>query len=62
MLHAIPNMINGIDKIPIIPNIVYREDSETFGLFISHGSGKDITNQITESNIIIFVFLLICNN
>lgn len=58
MLHATPNITNGIDIIPIIPKIVKNDDSETRGLLIIQGNGNEMTNQITASKIYICVFLL----
>ena len=57
MVHTIPNIINGIDNIPMIPNRVKKAGSETRGLLIIQGNGNEIKNQIPTSKIIIFVFL-----
>jgi hypothetical protein len=46
---------------PIIPNIVLNEDSETVGLLIIQGKGRVIINQINPSKMNVFVFLLKIN-
>lgn len=43
---------------PIIPNIVKKEDSDTIGLLIIQGRGNEMINQINASKTYIFVFLL----
>ncbi len=48
--------------IPMMPNIVKKEDSETIGLLIIQGNGNEMINQINASKMNVFVFLLKFNN